>query len=387
MSILELRSKRAALAAEALSVAATDGEKFNRLMAEVDAMAGTIERLERAEKLEVELRQSTRPPLEQVGGGENRGTGDATREKAHRAAFTKFLRTGSDGELRTYSAMSDSVEGAYIVPQSFQAELETALKSFGGVREVARTFRTATGNDLKWPTANDTTNVGELLSENSPVSQINPSFSNITLNAYTFSSKMVNLSNQLLQDSAFDLDGWLTKTLAERIARASNYYFTVGTGSSQPNGVSHAAVAGPTSAQTLLVGYDDLVSLEHSVDPSYRKGATFMLRDSVLAQIKKLKDSQGRPIWVPGLSQNAPDTILGYRYTINQDMPSVASGNNLMLFGDFSKFLIREVKDISVLRLNERYAENFQTAFIGFARYDSDILDAGTNPIKALVSL
>lgn len=386
VKVSELREKRAALAAQALEIASSDPQKFETLMSQVEKLKGDIDRLERAEALDAEMRASGRPPLESVGGAENRGNGNS---EQHRKAFRSFLRNGEVGELRTYSPMSDSVEGAYIVPQGFQQELETALKAYGGVREVARVLQTSTGNPLSYPTANDTTNSGERLGENTTAGQANPTFGSLPFGAYTYSTKMVNVSNQLLQDSAFDVEAFLQAAFVDRIGRATNADFTVGTGSgdSMPKGISVAATAGPTTNTTLIVSYDDLVELEHSVGRAYRKGAKFMFSDDVFKQIKKLKDAQGHPLWVPGLATGAPDTILGYQYVINDDMPSIASGHNLALFGAMDKYLIRSVKGFEVKRLSERFGELNQTAFLGFYRADGNLVDAGTHPVKSLVSL
>ena len=386
MKVTELREKRAALAQQAIEVASSDPEKFEKLMAEADKLKGDINRIERAEELDAELRASTRPPLDNVGS-ENR-TDNANAE--YKKAFDGYLRTGNAGrELRTYAPMTDGVEGAFIAPVGFQNALVDALKAFGGMRKIASSISTATGNDLKWPTANDTATVGERLSENTAVGQANPTFSSVTLKAYTYSTKMVNVSNQLLQDSAIDIEGYLTKAFAKRLGRITNSDFTIGqgSGSSQPMGIVTAATAGPTSEDTLVVSYDDLVNLEHSVDPDYRQGAKFMFNDAVLKQIKKLKDAQGRPLWVSGVASKEPDTILGYQYVINQDMPAPTSTQPLALFGALDNYLIRDVKELAVLRLNERFAELFQTAFIGFARFDGALLDAGTHPVKSLISL
>ena len=134
--------------------------------------------------------------------------------------------------------------------------------------------------------------------------------------------------------------------------------------------------------QTTSVIYEDLVDLEHSVDPAYRAEAEFMFHDDTLKVLKKLKDADGRPLWLPGVAVREPDTILGYNYVINQDMPIMAANAKSILFGDFSKYMIRDVMDLMLLRLVERYADFAQVGFIAFSRHDGDLLDAGTNPIK-----
>ena len=158
----------------------------------------------------------------------------------------------------------------------------------------------------------------------------------------------------------------------------------MGVGTTEPKGVITAATAGPTAVGSsgttggsetggTSIGYADLVALEHSVDPLYRRNAKFMMHDSTLAKIKQISDKQGRPLWLPGVAFNAPDTILGYQYSINNDMAAVAVNAKSLAFGDFSKYLIRRVKELMVLRLTERFADYGQVAFLGFARYDGEL--------------
>ncbi len=394
---VELREKRAALAAEAQALLSNpaNGQKFDAMMADVDVMAGTIERQERLEKVEAEMRSTTRPPLEQPGvdaaSGVRTPVETEERKAAHKAAFRTYIKDGlSKAEVRVYSPMSDSVQGAFLVPTGFQYELEQALKAYGGMRPVSRSLTTATGNALPWPTSNDTGVSGELIGENTTVTSANPTIANITLNAWKYSTKMVQVSVELLQDSAFDLDAYIREIFVTRLGRITNNHFTVGlgSGSQQPSGVvTGAALNGsnPTAEGVGAVSYNDLVNLEHSVDPAYRPGAKFMFADSTLKTIKKLKDAQGHPLWVAGVGSGAPDTILGYGYQINQDVAAIGTGNKQALFGAFSKYLIRSVKDLYVLRLDERFAELGQVAFLGFARYDGALIDAGTHPVGALI--
>jgi HK97 family phage major capsid protein len=186
----------------------------------------------------------------------------------------------------------------------------------------------------------------------------------------------------------------------------------VGVGTTEPNGIVTATVANQGTAQVwgtgsgvgipliaagsstndggsetggTSIGYGDLVNLEHSVDPLYRKGAKFMFHDTTLRYLKTLLDKYGRPLWVPGMTAGAPNTVLTYGYSINNDMAQIAVNAKTVLFGDLSKYLIRRVKELGILRLNERFADYGQVAFIGFARYDGNLLDAGTHPVNYLV--
>jgi hypothetical protein len=164
---------------------------------------------------------------------------------------------------------------------------------------------------------------------------------------------------------AFDLDGWLATKLGTRIARITNTHFTTGDGASKPGGVVTGATLGYTagnstsSGETASITYDDLIELEHSVDPAYRKKARYMMSDAALKVIKKVKDGIGRPLWVAGLDVGAPDTINAFPYTINQDMAAPAASAKSVLFGDFSNYFIRRVAGIQVLR-PDRALRRFQ---------------------------
>jgi HK97 family phage major capsid protein len=204
------------------------------------------------------------------------------------------------------------------------------------------------------------------------------------MNAHTYTSKLVLVANQLLQDSAFNLESFLAQKLGTRIARITNLHFTTGDGASKPTGVITAATMGQTgtTGETTSIIFDDLIELEHSVDPAYRSNARFMMNDQTLKIIKKLKDSQNRPLWLPGYAMKEPDTINGYGYEINQQMAIPAANAKSIAFGDFKNYFIRRVAGVQVLRLVERYADFNQTGFLAFQRYDGQLVDAGTHPIK-----
>ena len=261
------------------------------------------------------------------------------------------------------------------------------MLTFGGMRQARTTvLRTASGEPLPMPTANDVDNEGMIISENptEKVPEQDIAFGQETLGAYMYSSKSIRVSYQLLQDSAFDLPSYIAQKLGERIGRITNRHFTVGTGSGQPRGVVTMAPVGVTAASGTAITDLELVDLVHSIDPAYRGQAEFMFNDQTLRELKKLRDAEGRPLWLPGIAVREPDTILGYRYVINTHMPVMEPGAMSVLFGDFGKYYIRDVMDITLVRLDEVYAEYGQVAFLAFSRHDGALLDAGTNPIKAL---
>lgn len=298
----------------------------------------------------------------------------------------RAMRRLSDAETWNYRAQAVGSGGAggFTVPDELMRSLEVALLTYGGMRQVATVFRTDSGADLPIPNANDTAQEGVILAENTQVAQQDVAFTQLVIQAFKYSSKMILVSVELLQDNAINLAQFLGEALGNRIGRITNRHFTVGTGSGQPNGIVTAATLGKTgtTGQTTSIIYDDLVDLEHSVDPAYRIGGAFMMADSSLKVIKKLKDTTGRPLFVPGLAVSNPDTILGYPFIINQHVAVMAANAKSVLFGALSKYLIRDTAQVTLLRLDERFADFHQVAFLAFSRHDGDLLDAGTHPVS-----
>lgn len=303
--------------------------------------------------------------------------------------------TGMDSEARKLWQQYHSEERAMAGPQSSTSvggfaiqdeamrEVEIALLQFGGVRQNSTILRTATGGPLPIPTVNDTTNVGAIIGEGVTVGTQDAVFGQLVLDAWKYTSKSVLVSVELMQDTSVNLPQMLGRLLGERLGRIQNTHFTTGTGTSNPNGVVTAATfAQATTGNTTAITFANLIALYHSVDPAYRNTSKFMMNDNSISKIKLMTDSQGRPLWLPGLVDRAPDTILGSPYVINQDMSSMTISGKSILFGDFSKYLIRDVQDFTLLRLDERFAEFLQVAFLAFMRSDGDLLNAGTVPLR-----
>ena len=259
------------------------------------------------------------------------------------------------------------------------------MLAFGGVRQVAETIRTASGERMSWPTADDTSNTGAQLGESTSIgSSVDPSFGKVYWDAYKFSSKPVLVPYELIEDSAFDLPGLLGGMLGERLGRITNTKFTTGTGAATPKGIVTAATSFSAASAT-SIAWDDVLGLEHSIDPAYRSGASFMMHDSILLACRKLKDGNGQYLWQSNINVGVPDSFSGKPLTINQDMDStVASGKKTILYGQLSKYKIRSVGQMRMYRLEERYRDTDQDGFVAFIREDGNLLTAGTAPIKYL---
>jgi len=291
-------------------------------------------------------------------------------------------------EKRAPMGVGSGAIGLYTAPDSPMGALERALLAFGGMRQVSTVYRTASGTDMPFPTNNDTSNKGAILAENTQVAEVDATFGQLVLNSFKYSSKMVLVARELLQDSAVNIPELIGQILGERIGRIQNDHFTTGDNSSKPNGVVTAATsASITSAAATTITYDNLVDLVHTLDPAYRPNARFMFNDGALKIIKKIKvaqysgDTVGAPLWIPGLAGALADTIMGYPYVINQSVATPAASSKSVLFGDFSKYLIRDVADVRLIRMEERYADYDQVGFTAFMRSDADLRDAGTHPV------
>lgn len=374
-------------------LSAEDRSAWDAALADVEQLSKDIETEERHQRLaSVDYSQVVAPgaDTEDVEEARARHGGEAGVE-AYTAAYRSWMRDGTseltseertvlrtgwvDGKELRAQGVATGAAGGYLVPPEFRAKMVEAMKFYGAMRDVAEVITTSTGATLPWPTNDDTANVGAILAENSQVTEQDVTIGQADIGAFMYTSKLVRISLQLLQDEAFNLESWLARKLGERIGRIQNTHFSTGTGSAQPEGVQTNAVIGKTggTGQTTSVTYDDLIDLQHSIDPAYRNSGRqqWMLHDTTLAAVRKLKDTQGRPLWEPSVQVGAPDGILGSRYTVNQDMPVMAANAKSILYGDFfAGYLIRDVKDVQMLRLAERYADYLQVGFLGFARAD-----------------
>ncbi len=277
--------------------------------------------------------------------------------------------------------------GGYAVPEDFYKKVVEIMQAYGGMRRCGATvITTAGGNDLPVPIVSDDTggtrNVGEIVAENGASNAADPTFSQMILKGYTYSSKMIRVHRSLLQDEAIDLESLISRMLGERIARITNTHFTTGDDNDKPEGfLNSAASSGVTTAKYTAITYAELVRLMHSVDPAYQVNGRWMFRDSVLSLLKQMVTAtEGLPLWMPGVAAREPDMILGKPYVVNQDMPAFTNGLKGIAFGDFSDFFIRDVRGATLMRLTERYAEYNQVAFLLWTRHDSGL--ANPNAVK-----
>lgn len=364
-----------------------ENESWEKRNAELEEITREIENREKAEKLEERL--AAPQPEPQVNGHR---AAPPRPTVTYESAFKAYLRGGQRNldnaqirilndnvpeEIRALSTTGTA--GGYMIPQAFLNDMVRVMKAFGAVQRVARTITTESGASMPFPSVNDTANVGAILGENTQVAEQDVAWTQKTLGAFMYTSKLVRVSYQLMQDSAFDVEGELRDMLGERIARIQNTHFTTGAGTTEPTGLVTGGTVGVTAAAATAITSDEIINLVHSVDPAYRQSgrARFMLNDAVLATIRKLKDGNDNYIWQPSMQAGVPDSLFGYPVEVNQAMAAPAIDAKPVAFGDFYEgYLIRTVRGFQLLRMDERYADYLQVGFLGFSRADGLVRNA-----------
>lgn len=409
MKISEMREKQQKLVADARAlrdeikddtVEARIAEidiAHDAAMAEYDKLEARIKRDEAIEERERALNVADeRRPNADTRTGEK--VAEKTADEKYADAFRSFMRGGFSqlsAEERTImkaveergQSVGTQTQGGYLVPGTFMAELVKSLKAWGPMLDpgVTRMLSTSTGATITMPTMNDTANVGALIGENQQVSVAEVAFGTKSIDAYKYTSGVVLISDELLQDAIMDVESIVRDAMAERIGRIANTHLTTGDGASKPNGIVTAAGT-QAAAGAAAITFDDFINLEHSVDPAYRSDPSckWMFNDGTLKAARKLKDLEGNYIWQPADAKSgAPSTILNYGYVINQAVADIGTTNKSVVFGAMNKYIVRMVKEFAMKRLVERYADYGQVGMIGFSRLDGELLDSAA--VKTLL--
>lgn len=419
--LLKLRERMAELATEAraeldkVTDKTPEGEakeieaRFDKIMAEHDKIAAQVEREKKladaaARANAGDPRRPVAPDVDaRAQAEENKNTPE------YREVFTKQLRFGAANltqeersilhagrvefgdEARAQTSTTGS-SGGYTVPVELMSEIDKAMALWGPMWDasIVREMVTTSGNEIEWPTVNDTSNTGRIKAQNAAVDDDGSDdvvFGQKLLNAYVYDTGMVRIPMELLQDSAFNIESLMNDLFGERLGRTANTALTVGTGTNQPNGIVTASTLGKTAAGVAAITADELIDLVHSVDPAYRGSpkCRWMFNDTTLASIRKLKDGDGNYLWQMGdVRTGEPSQLLGHQYSVNQAMANAAASARPVIFGDFSRYVVRKVGGFQVLTLRERYAEFFQVGMVGFKRFDGELIN--TAAVKHLIN-
>lgn len=387
---------------ESRSLSGEEAAEYDRLEKDLDARTADINKIE-ADEARAKRHAERAGKFDQAATAAitPRAAGTADDDDPYAVAFRSYLKGGNsalsaehrqalqsglsnDPEVRAQAVGTGSA-GGYLVPAQFRNELIRRMKAYGAVMDEATVITTETGANLPWPTMDDTSNVGALLAENTQLSEQDVALGTASLDAYMYTSKLTRASYQLVQDAGFDVENLVQSAHAERLGRITNQHFTTGTGTAQPDGIVTSAVSGVTAAGVAAITSDEIIDLVHSVDPAYRTSprAKFMLSDTALKVIRKLKDANGMYLWQPNVQAGTAASLFGYPYVINQDMAVPATGVKSVLFGDFQAgYVVRIVTGIQTITFNERYADFLQVAWSSYMRADGTVQN--TNAYKAL---
>jgi HK97 family phage major capsid protein len=312
-------------------------------------------------------------------------------EDTYDKAFWNYVRTGRvNDDLKLSNDQSGAVpsQGGYLVPDLFRTKLIERLKAYGGIGSVAERYTTGNGNPVDWPTIDDTGNVGEIVQEGSTFSAgADLAFGSNALGAYSYvagggASNPLRVSLELMQDSAFDIEGLLTRLLGIRLGRIQAVHLATGTGVAQPLGLVTGKTLVTAAANTGLT-YEDLVTFVHSVDPAYRgPDCRWVMADLTLAAIKKIKNpTSGDYVYIGGGTNNIqtagqePGRLLDFPIVIDQAMPAYVNASPTtpaIAFGDIKQgYVVRDIKDVQLLVNPYTRMANRQVEFTAWARMDA----------------
>ena len=386
MTILELREKRAKAweAAKAFLdshrtdkgvLSAEDDAAYSRMKQEITDLGKEISRMERLEALDAQMKKPVNQPLtgKPMSGRTIERIGRASDE--YRTSFWDMMRSKAPlpSVVNALQEGTDS-EGGYLVPDEYERTLVEALEEENMFRQLAKVIRTSSG-DRKIPVV-ATKGTASWIDEEGAYTESDDSFGQVSIGAYKVGT-MIKVSEELLNDSVFDLESYIAKEFARRIGAKEEEAFFTGDGSGKPLGILAAtggAETGVTAASSTAVTADELMDLFYSLKSPYRKKAVWVLNDSTIKAVRKLKDSTGQYLWQPSLVAGTPDTLLGRPMKTSAYMPVIAAGAKTIAFGDFSYYWIADRQGRSFKRLNELYAANGQVGFLGFQRVDGKLV-------------
>ena len=383
--VLELKEKRAKAweAAKAFLdskhgsnglMSAEDAATYDKMEAEVVDLGKEIDRLERQAVIEAELAKATSTPITNKPntqpGGDTK-TGRATDE--YKRAFWNSMRNKNSYEIQNALSIGTDSEGGYLVPDEYEMKLVEALEDEVFFRSLATVIKTSSG-DRKIPIV---TSKGEAawIDEGGQFPESDDSFGQTSIGAHKLAT-MIKVSDELLNDSVFNIEQYISKEFGRRIGTKEEEAFFIGDGTGKPIGIFNktgGADIGVTAATTSIT-FDDVMDLYYSLRAPYRNKATWLLNDSTVKAIRKLKDGNGNYIWQPSVREGEPDRILNRPYRTSIYVPELAAGNRVMAFGDYSYYWIADRQGRSFKRLNELFATTGQVGFLASERVDGKII-------------
>ena len=382
MNIVEMRDKRAKLwnTMEGFldthrdsmgCLSAEDDAVYNNMEQELNALTNEIKRMERRDAIEAELRQPVSKPIVTMPQNPNTTDNKVGRASdAYKEDFGKMLR--QKHFISNVLSTTPGTDGGFLCPTEFENQIVRALKEQNIMRSLCKVI--TTDNDRKIPVA-ASHSVAQWTAENAAYTESNPTFSQLEIDAYKLTD-LIKVSNELLEDSAFDLENYIATEFAYAFGAAEEQAFCVGTGVGQPTGLFTAkgAPVGVTAASASAITTDEIISLIYSLKAPYRKNAKFLMNDATVSALRKLKDGNGQYLWQPSVQAGQPDKLLGYDIYTSPYAPTITAGAFAIAFGDFQNYWIADRSGRTVQRLNELYSTNGQVGFVATERVDGKII-------------
>jgi len=384
--ILALREKRAKAwdAAKAFLdskrdmdglLSAEDVTTYEKMEADVVAMGREIDRLERQSAIDRELFLPTSAPLTNKPGSPDAGEKRGRATDEYTKSFWKVMR---DKSVRheVYNALqigADS-EGGYLVPDEFDRTLVQALEEQNIFRRLATIINTSSG-DRKIPVV-ASKGTAAWIDEEAAIPESDDSFGQVSIGAYKLGT-MLKVSDELLHDSVFNLEAYISREFARRIGAKEEESFFTGDGTGKPTGVLAAtggAELGVTAAAAAALTADEIIDLFYSLKAPYRQKSVFIMNDATVKILRKLKDTTGNFLWQPSLTAATPDTILNRPVYTSAYVPVPAASAKAVIFGDLSFYWVADRQGRSFRRLNELFAATGQVGFIATQRVDGKLI-------------
>ena len=384
MTVTELREKRANLWKSMTSfldskngvLSAEDDATYNKMEADLNDLTNEIKRMERKEAIDAEMAKPigspiTAKPMSSMNEEEKEGRAS----NAYKKAFWNVMRkkTISTEVLNALQEGTDS-EGGYLVPDEFERTLVEALEEENIFRGIAHIIQTSSG-DRKIPVV-ASKGTASWVDEEGQIPDSDDAFGQVSIGAYKLAT-LIKVSNELLHDSVFDLEAYITKEFARRIGNKEEDAFFNGDGTGKPVGIFNetgGAQLGVTASSASAITADELIDLFYSLASPYRKKAIWTLNDATIKAIRKLKDGNGNYLWQPALTANTPDLILGRPVKTSAYVPTIEAGAKVIAFGDFNYYWIADRQGRVFKKLNELYATTDQTGFVATQRVDGKLI-------------
>ena len=384
--VMELRNKRNTLWEQTKAfleehrdenglVAKDAVEQYDKMAADVKALGAEIERLENQAAFEAELSKPTSKPVVASPSMEmpKKAQGSPMASDEYRDAFWDMMRGNVSMDVRNELSVGEDTEGGYTVPDEFERKLIQGLEENNIFRQMAHVIKTGSGT-RKIPIANDIMEAS-WIDEGEEIPETNTKFAQTTLSAYKLGA-MIKVSNELLNDSAFDIASYISERFGIVMGNAEENAFINGDGDKKPTGLlaDTGAELGLTAASETALTFDEIFQLYYSLKAPYRRKAAFLCNEAVLLQLMTLKDKNDNYIWKPSLEIAKPDTILGRPIYTSSFMPLPAKGEKAICFGDYSYYWVADRSNRTFRRLNELYARNDQVGFLTTQRVDGKLI-------------